>query len=148
MQLFWEATLCSSSGCLHHVVHPKCVFISLHVFHQHCDTYSLPPIKPLLTMSPPLLFPLLAPSYISLLTFCLPLLCSLSAFFSSSLPFLSLHRFPNCLHFLSTPSFSLKINWITFTQLLSSHSLSCWVNASSVTGLCVYTCRQENRERD
>lgn len=61
--------------------------ISLHIFHQQGDTYSLPPIKPLLTMSAPLLFPLLAPSYISLLTFCLPLLCSLSAFFSSSLPF-------------------------------------------------------------
>lgn len=78
-------------------------------------TYSLPPVKPPLTPSPPpLLLPPLClplPLIFSLLTSSAPPLCSLSAFLLT-LPFPSLHEFPNCLHFLSAPSCVLQINWI------------------------------------
>lgn len=105
-------------------------------------TYSVPPVKPPVMPSPPLFFPPLGvclplPLIFSLLTFCVPLLCSLSAVFLA-LPFPSLHEFPNCLHFLFTPSFFLKLNWITFTRLFSSHSLLFWVNASSVSGVYIH----------
>ncbi len=69
-------------------------------------THSLPPVKPPLAPSPASIPPstLPLPLKFSLLTFCLPPLCSLSAFFLA-LPFPSLREFPNCLHFLSAPSF-------------------------------------------
>lgn len=131
VQFFRASSSCSATkGCV------RVTLEMLSARTHFSSSFKLP-----FTPSPLLIFLLYFTSYIH--SFSTPFLHFLLLCF-----FPLLHTFPNCLNSLSIPSFSLKINWITFTLLFASHSLSCWVNASIVPGVCVYTCRQENRERD
>lgn len=84
----------------------------------------------------------------SLLTFCHPLLCSLSTFFSS--PPSSRHEFPNCLHFLFAPSLSLEIYWIYIhpsTQFSVLVILSECFSCHCCVCVCVYIHADQSMER-
>lgn len=129
-----------------------CNFICVHITWKISSagwliTYFLSPVKlPFTSFTPLFLPPPPRVSPYTFTTFCLSLLCSLSAF---SLTFSTLHAFPNCLYtsFLLPLSCS-KSTGFTFTHLLSSQSLLFWVNASSVTAVCIHTQTREWREGD